>query len=110
MLTLYRYLRKLKNNVRNKAKVEGSIYNAYLVEEASTFCSYYFEDHVKTKQRNMPRNVDGCGPTMEGNISIFMYPGRAFGSSKMRYLKGDEFQAARAYILRNCTEVEPYIE
>ena len=31
----------------NKAKVEGSICNAYLVEEATSFCSYYFEDYVR---------------------------------------------------------------
>ena len=49
----------MKLNVRNKAKVEGSICNAYLVEEASSFCSYYFEDHVNTKHRNVPRNDDG---------------------------------------------------
>ena len=28
-----------KKNVRNKAKVKGSICNAYLVEEASEFCA-----------------------------------------------------------------------
>lgn len=44
-----RYLCKLKKNVRNKARVEGSIVNAYLVEEASNFCLYYFEGHVITR-------------------------------------------------------------
>ncbi|XP_057990582.1 uncharacterized protein LOC131172963 [Hevea brasiliensis] len=39
MYPFERYLRKLKNNVKNKAKVEGSICNAYLVEEASSFCA-----------------------------------------------------------------------
>ncbi|XP_057779596.1 uncharacterized protein LOC130998182 [Salvia miltiorrhiza] len=34
MYPFERYLRKLKNNVRNKARVEGSICNAYIVEEA----------------------------------------------------------------------------
>ncbi|XP_057775147.1 uncharacterized protein LOC130994128 [Salvia miltiorrhiza] len=49
MYPFERYLGKLKKTVKNKAKVEGSITNAYLVEEATTFCSYYFKDHVKTK-------------------------------------------------------------
>ncbi|XP_042459089.1 uncharacterized protein LOC122042829 [Zingiber officinale] len=44
------------NNVHNKARVEGSICNAYLVEEASSFCSYYFADNVKTRHRKVPRN------------------------------------------------------
>ena len=53
------YLKRLKNNVKNKAWVEGSICNVYLVEEISTFCSYYFEDHVSTKIGNEPHNCGG---------------------------------------------------
>ena len=41
--------------------MESSICNAYLVEEASTFCSYYFEDHVQTKARTVPQNYEGGG-------------------------------------------------
>jgi hypothetical protein len=54
---LCRYLRKLKNNVKNKAKVEGSICNAYLVEEGSSFCAHYFEPHVNTR-------IERCRVTM----------------------------------------------
>ena len=45
-ISFYKYLQKLKLNIKNKAHLESSICNAYLVEEASVFCSYYFEDHV----------------------------------------------------------------
>ncbi|MBN8091250.1 DUF4218 domain-containing protein, partial [Vibrio vulnificus] len=38
----FRFLRRLKNTVGNKARVEGSICSAYIVQETSTFCSYYF--------------------------------------------------------------------
>nr|GLL19544.1 uncharacterized protein LOC109149905 [Ipomoea trifida] len=85
MYPFERYLRKLKNNVKNKAKVEGSISNAYLVEEASSFCSYYFEDHVSTKHKNVPRNADGSEYIVdehEETLSIFKYSGRAFGKAK----------------------------
>ncbi|XP_057803652.1 uncharacterized protein LOC131018985 [Salvia miltiorrhiza] len=41
MYPFERYLGKLKKTVKNKAKVEGSITNAYLVEEATAFCCYY---------------------------------------------------------------------
>nr|GMC63030.1 uncharacterized protein LOC109179592 [Ipomoea batatas] len=107
------YLQKLKNNVKNKAKVEGSISNAYLVEEASSFCSYYFEDHVSTKHRNVPRNADSSEYVVdehEETLSIFKYPGRAFGKSKARYMTNEEFKAAQTYVLLNCSEVEPFIE
>ena len=47
-----RYLRKLKNNLRNKAKVEGSICNAYLVEKALAFCEHYFNPTLQ--------GIEGC--------------------------------------------------
>ncbi|KAK6115444.1 hypothetical protein DH2020_007713 [Rehmannia glutinosa] len=112
MYPFERYLRKLKSNVKNKAKVEGSISNAYLVEEASSFCSYYFEDHVSTKHRNVPRNDDIHADVddHEENISVFKHPGKAFGKEKMRFINDEEYKAARIYILLNCDEVQPYIE
>nr|GMD28243.1 uncharacterized protein LOC109179592 [Ipomoea batatas] len=112
MYPFERYLRKFKNNVKNKAKVEGSISNAYLVEEASSFCSYYFDDHVSTKHRNVPRNADSTEyvDEQEETLSIFKYPGRAFGKSKARYMTDEEFKAAQTYVLLNCSEVEPFIE
>ena len=107
---LFRYLRKLKNNVRNKAKVEGSICNAYLVEEASSFCAYYFEPHINTRHRRVPRNVE-CGvDVIEGMLSVFKPLGRPFGRGTKRLLTEEESRAAHQYILLNCEEVKPYIE
>ncbi|KAL8119973.1 hypothetical protein AgCh_017196 [Apium graveolens] len=55
--------------------------NAFLIEEASTFCSHYFKQHVKTKHRKVPRNdSSGGGENPEINISIFSHPGRSHGS------------------------------
>lgn len=107
-----RYLRKLKLNVKNKNRVEGSIANAYLMEETSSFCSYYFEEHVGTKARNVPRNDDvGCDENDQADvIPLFKQPGRAFGKKKKRYLDDREYKAARLYVLLNCDEVSPFIE
>ena len=58
MKYFFRYLRKLKSNVRNKAKVEGSICNAHLVKETSAFCAHYFEPQVYTRHQKVPRNYD----------------------------------------------------
>ncbi|XP_039118907.1 uncharacterized protein LOC120255075 [Dioscorea cayenensis subsp. rotundata] len=111
MYPFKRYLRKLKKNVRNKAKVEGSICNAYLVEEASAFCAHYFEPHVKTRHRKVPRNYEsGQDPTEEaGSLSIFTCPGRPLGKAKTKYLTKEEYSAAQMYILLNCSEVQPFI-
>ena len=97
--------------MKNKATVEGSICNAYLVEEASLFFSYYFEEHVHTRHRRVSRNNDVCGENWDENeqtLSIFKYHGRAFGQATSRQLSMEEFHAAHAYILLNCSEVDPY--
>ena len=114
MYPFERYLRRLKNNVSNKAKVEGSICNAYLVEEASSFCAHYFQPHVHTRHRKIPRNDDsggGHGEEHEGMISIFRNSGRSYGRERSRFFLDDkEYHAARTYILLNCEEIKPYIE
>ncbi|XP_021603880.1 uncharacterized protein LOC110608905 [Manihot esculenta] len=100
MYPFERYLRRLKNNVRNKARVEGSICNAYLVEEATSFCAHYFEPYVQTRHRKVPRNVDISESTKnyEGNLSIFMQSGRPIGKRTTRYLMEDEYKAAQINI------------
>ena len=57
--------------------MEGSICNAYLVEETSNFCSHYFEPHVYTRMHKVPRNDDGGdGDEIEGTLSIFKHHDR----------------------------------
>jgi hypothetical protein len=106
-----RLLHELKKDVKNKAKVEGSICNAYLVREASIFCSHYFEPHVYTRSRKVPRNDDvGIIEEDEENLSIFKHPGRLYGRCNSRRLTANEYLAAHSYILLNCEEVEPFIK
>jgi len=40
----------------NKAKVEGSIYEAYFIDEITNFTSYYFGDDMQTIWNQVPRN------------------------------------------------------
>lgn len=49
-----RFLHTLKKKVKNKAHEEGSICEAYLLEETSIFCSHYFEAHIHTRNRRVP--------------------------------------------------------
>nr|GEZ60163.1 hypothetical protein [Tanacetum cinerariifolium] len=64
MYLFERYMKKLKNYVRNKAKPEGSIAEGYVAEKALTFSSHYFRD-VTTKFNRPDRNVDCPSPTPE---------------------------------------------
>lgn len=100
----------LKKKVGNKAKVEGSISEAYIIEEISNFCSHYFEPHIQTRRTKVPRNDDGGFVDAEGRLSVFTRPGRAFGKSWTRYLTDEEIHAVEIYVLLNCIEVEQYRE
>jgi len=60
--------------------VEGSICEAYLVAETSTFSSFYYPDHVETRRTRIPRNLEvGKGCSHAPSISILNYPGREIG-------------------------------
>ncbi|KAH0674544.1 hypothetical protein KY284_025631 [Solanum tuberosum] len=77
------YLGTLTRIIGNKASVEGSICEAYLMTESTQLFSHYFEPHVMT-----------C---------------RLWGEAKRRDLSLEEFKDAQTYILLNCEEVEPFV-
>ncbi|XP_023738343.2 uncharacterized protein LOC111886342 [Lactuca sativa] len=64
MYPFERYMKKLKNYVRNKAKPKGSIAEGYVVDEALTFCSMYLEG-MQTKFNHVDRNEDPGLPKSE---------------------------------------------
>ncbi|KAJ9547179.1 LOW QUALITY PROTEIN: hypothetical protein OSB04_019722 [Centaurea solstitialis] len=68
MYPFERYMKKLKNYVRNKAKPEGSIAEGYIADEALTFCSMYFEG-VQTRFNLPDRNEDVVVPRRQ--LSVF---------------------------------------
>ncbi|XP_043814060.1 uncharacterized protein LOC122723981 [Manihot esculenta] len=111
MYPFERYLRRLKNNVKNKARVEGSICNAYLVEEATSFCAHYFKSYVQTRHRKVPSNVDisESNENYEGNLSIFMQFGRPIGKGTTRYLMEDEYKAAQIIYIDQLHSKNPLI-
>ena len=95
----------------NKAKVEGSIVEAYIVEEMTNFMSLYFEDEVVTRL-NRPERYDDSGfVENDTRLPVVSYPGRATGSIPVRDLTKKELNAAHYYIMTNCrTEFDPFIE
>ena len=91
----------LKKKVKNKAHVEASICEAYIVEEISTFISYYFEPHLRMRINRVPRHDDGGEVPSSGNLSIFFNPRRPIPNNavKGRYLSEIEFRQAHNYVL-----------
>ncbi|KAL0417049.1 UNVERIFIED_CONTAM: hypothetical protein Slati_3536800 [Sesamum latifolium] len=106
-----RLLKSLKIKVKNKAHVEASIVEAYLVEEISIFTSQYFEHQVLCKWNRPSRNDDlAMNDDTRIQQSIFNFPGRGSGASKKRWLSGSERHIIEMYILTNCEVVTPYYE
>ena len=57
MYPFQRYLKELKDYIRNAAKPEGSISEGYVVNEVLTFCSRYFND-LETRFKRLVMNDD----------------------------------------------------
>ena len=53
--SLFRCIAKLKKKVRNKARVEASIVEACLVEEATNHLSMYFRSNASSIRNKMPQ-------------------------------------------------------
>jgi hypothetical protein len=62
-----------KKKAKNKVHGEASICEAYVVEEMSTFISYYFELHLRSKINCIPRYNDGEEVPSSENLSIFSH-------------------------------------
>ncbi|RDX89294.1 hypothetical protein CR513_28998, partial [Mucuna pruriens] len=110
MYSFERFLHSLKNKVKNKARVEASICEAYLVEETSTFASFYYLDKIETRRTRIPRNVDsGEGSSSTPPISTSNYPGRPCGKVISYFLDQIDLEVAHLYVLLNCEHVESYL-
>ncbi|XP_042971135.1 uncharacterized protein LOC122303420 [Carya illinoinensis] len=108
MYPFERYLGKFKRYVKNKARPEGSIAEAYIHIECLTFCSLYLQD-VETKFTRMDRNIDGESENIDG-IKIFNQKVRTIGTATTWQLSDKLLTEATWYVLNNCTEIGPYLE
>ncbi|XP_042944188.1 uncharacterized protein LOC122278155 [Carya illinoinensis] len=104
MYSFERYLRKFKLYVKNKARPEGSIAEAYIHSECLTFCSIYLND-VETKFNRADRNVDADEEETIDGFKIFNQKVRSLGSASNVQLEDKLFKAAIWYVLNNCQEI-----
>ncbi|KAF5467964.1 hypothetical protein F2P56_012164 [Juglans regia] len=110
MYPFERYLGKFKRYVKNKARPEGSIAEAYIHEECLTFSSMYLHD-VPTRFTREDRNIDVGVQTSEiSGFSIFSQKVRPLGNAIAIHLEKKLFKTARWYALNNCTEIDQYLE
>ncbi|XP_066341736.1 uncharacterized protein [Miscanthus floridulus] len=104
MYPIERQLGTLKGYVRNRARPEGSIAEAYIANEALTFCSRYMEDVVT----RFNRDDDKWDPP-NGDLSVFQHGVKLLGANRETYLENKEFDKLCWYVLNNCDDVEPYL-
>ncbi|KAL4555403.1 hypothetical protein LXL04_038021 [Taraxacum kok-saghyz] len=106
MFGIERRMGTYKGYVRNFARPDGSITEAY-VDEAVTFLSRYVDD-IETRFNRLERNWDA--PTTKHELEVFNNKVRKLGSSKFRQL-GEDVDVVQWYIINNCgDEVDVYLE
>ena len=106
MFPVERRLLTCKRSVRNTARPEGSIAEAYVVDECLTFCSRYFDD-MDTRWNRSGRNGER-DDSHRGDVSVFKHGVNFLGGSE--YLDaGDDYDKMVWFVLSNCHEVSPYI-
>ncbi|CAL2228558.1 unnamed protein product [Prunus armeniaca] len=107
MYLIERLLGELKKSVRNRAKPEGSIVEAWVQYESLTFCGMYLKD-VETVFHRPQRNHDG-GMRNE-NLSIFAQSARPFGDpGRGESFSRNDMEVAHWFVLNNCDEIMGYL-
>ncbi|XP_062079043.1 uncharacterized protein LOC133783435 [Humulus lupulus] len=108
MYPIERSMGVYKQYVRNRARPEGSIAEAYVVNEALTFCSMYLRG-VETRFNRPERNDDRVESQPNREYSIYKAVGRPFGKKSSMLLNPQLKQKAEWYILNNCAEIKEYL-
>jgi hypothetical protein len=108
MYPIERRLGTFKRFVRNQARPQGSIAEAYTAYECMTQCSTYFNDII-TRFTRPDRNLDGEHNISPNGYSIFGHGVNLLGASKLHY-KDKDYDSMVWFVLNNCEEVDDYKE
>ena len=100
MYPIERQLGTFKGYVRNIARPEGSIAEAYIATEALIFCSKYIET---ADQLSKEVGEDNPG------LNVFDYSVRVTGKSRQES-KPKDLDKMVWYVLNNSPEILPYIK
>ncbi|XP_073057930.1 uncharacterized protein [Primulina eburnea] len=108
MYPIERYLGKLKNFVRNRARPEANIAEAYLADECVVFCSRYLEGdnsfYINETRHKETTNFEFP------SLPMFPQVGRPTKGRQVVTLDVKTLNQAHRYILSNCAMLNPYRE
>ena len=108
MYPIDRRLGSFKRFIRNNARLEGSIAEAYTAYECMTQCSTYFSDFISRFTRP-ERNLDAEQIISPQGYSIFDHGINLLGASKFHY-DAKDYDSMVWFVLNNCEEVDEYKE
>ena len=101
-----RYLKTLRKKCRNKAKIEASIAEAYILEEVLNFTEKYYTENLPSIYNPPPRYN---ASENESNLSLFQGQLRSVNGSTNKRLDNEEWRSIMLYVLTNLVEVQPFI-
>ena len=111
ILFISRKIQKLRRKVRNKARVEGCIVEAELVDEATNNLSLFFRPEARSVRNKVPRYDDAASTFKSScNLEIFQYSGRCMSPRGVHELSADKYEAAFLYVLTNMPEMDDFFK
>jgi uncharacterized Zn finger protein (UPF0148 family) len=100
-----RALKVLRKKCRNKAKIEASVAEAFILEEVSTFTQAYYTENLPSIHNPTPRyNADESS----SNLSLFKGQLGRGSAATHKNLSHAEWRTIMLYVLMNLEEVAPY--
>lgn len=103
-------MRRLKQKLKNKARVEGSIVERYTEEELVNFYSLYFDNVVSTKHNCLSQNEVVDPQSRADELVVFTYSAKPFGHETRTYLSDKDLKIVFTCVLLNMPEVSSYIK
>ena len=100
-----RCLKTLRKKYRNKARIEASITEAYILE-VSNFTEKYYTEKLPNVHNPPPRYNTGEN---KSNLSLFQGQLGSTSASTTKQLKNEEWRGIMLYVLTNLVEVQPFI-
>jgi hypothetical protein len=94
--------------VRNKARVEGCIVEAFTCNEITNFSSKY-SICVNNVNAHMTRYLI-VDEVLLSELSIFQLKGKGVGAPSAHYITDDEWNYTMLYMYTSMEEVQPYFD
>ena len=105
-----RMQKTLRAKCKNKRRIEASMAEAFITEEAANFVTAHYEAKNRHLHNPKPRYNTDDSKRCESKFNLFKGNLTPSGVMKTKTLTVEEWGTITSYILNNLTDVLPYIE